>query len=207
MRKFFQRTLALLSLTGLLGLSAQAAGGTGYQDITGSEWYASAVQEMTERGLMQGTSPELFSPHNAVDRATAITVLWRLEGSPDSKAAGFSDSAGTWYATAAAWAQAQGIATGYENGTFGGGDTVTREQLATFFYRYALYKGDTLAAGVLTPFSDADTVSDWALTPVRHAVGLGILRGDGDGLLSPKGVATRAALASMLQRLLTPAAG
>lgn len=84
---------------------------------------------------------------------------------------------------------------------------MTREQLACFLYRYAAYKGEPLAAGALGLFKDAETVSDWAQDAVRHAVGLGILQGNDLGALEPQGVANRAALAVMLQRMQTPAVG
>ena len=40
-----------------------------------------------------------------------------------------------------------------------------------------------------------------------HAVGAGLLQGDDAGRLDPRGTASRAALAVVLQRMLTPAAG
>lgn len=46
----------------------------------------------------------------------------------------------------------------------------------------------------------------WAVESMRHAVGMGWLDGDG-GRLLPGGVATRAQLAVILQRLTTQAMG
>ena len=42
---------------------------------------------------------------------------------------------------------------------------------------------------------------------MRHAVGLGVLQGSDLGALEPQGIANRAALAVMLQRMRTPAVG
>lgn len=112
-----------------------------------------------------------------------------------------------WYAVQAAWAKGTGVAAGYADGSFGGRDLVTREQLACFLYRYAAYKGEPLAAGALGLFKDAEAVSPWAEEAVRHAVGLGVLQGSDLGTLEPQGIANRAALAVMLQRMRTPAVG
>lgn len=202
-----RRWIALLCALCLLPIPVQAAG-TGYPDIAGDEWFVSAVEAMTEEGIMTGLEGGIFGPYEPVTRATVITVLWRLEGSPQmSVAEPFADAEEDWYAAPAAWAKGVGVATGYDDGSFGGRDLVTREQLACFLYRYAQYKEGPLAAGALGLFKDSDAISDWAEDAVRHAVGLGILQGSDLGLLDPGGIANRAALAIMLQRMRTPAVG
>ena len=60
-----------------------------------------------------------------------VTVLYRLENEPSAAAASFTDVvSGQYYTDAVAWANANGIVTGYGNGKFGPNDIVTREQLA-----------------------------------------------------------------------------
>lgn len=185
-----------------------------YPDVTGTEWYADAVCAVTEKGLMSGVEHGLFAPHREVNRATIVIVLWRMEGQPQSTAVEPFPDTESWYAEAADWAKSVGIATGYGGSTpgyhagdFGGRDPLTREQLAVFLYRYAQYKGEPIAKGMLGLFSDSFNVSKWATDAVRHAVGMGILQGGDGNRLDPKGVASRAQLAVMLERMLTPAAG
>lgn len=202
-----KRCLALLCALSLTVLPARAAGKS-YPDVAGDEWFAGAVGAMTEKGVMTGVEGGLFAPYEPVTRATVITVLWRLEGSPKvSVEVPFTDAETDWYAMPAAWAKGTGVASGYVDGTFGGRDPVTREQLACFLYRYAQYKREPLAEGALGLFSDTSAISSWAEDAVRHAVGAGILEGSDKGTLEPQGIANRAALATMLQRMLTPAAG
>lgn len=200
------RCAALLCALSIFALPARAAGQR-YTDVAGDEWFAPAAEELAQQGIMTGVDESSFAPYVSVTRATAVTVLWRLSGEPESGAAAFTDTAGTWYETAAAWARGAGIATGYADGSFGGDDKVTREQLAAFFYRYAALRGEQLAEGNLALFRDGSSVSDWAVDAMRHAVGAGILQGSDTGYLSPQGTANRAALATMLQRMLIPAAG
>lgn len=202
-----KRWIALLCTLSLLPLNVWAAQSS-YPDIAGDEWFVEAVETMTEEGIMTGLEGGVFGPYEPVTRATVLTVLWRLEGSPDASVEEpFPDAEEDWYAAPAAWAKGTGVATGYSDGTFGGRDPVTREQLACFLYRYAQYKGEPLASGALGLFKDADTVSKWAEEAVRHAVGMGVLQGNDQGILDPLGVANRAALAIMLQRMQTPAVG
>ena len=197
----------LLSLSLMIGgaLPASAA----FSDVQTDDWYAGAVTAVSEAGYMNGTGPDTFSPKEQVTRGMVVTVLWRLSGSPAPAApSGFTDVEDWYYyADAVAWAQEAGVAAGRGDNTFDGGNIVTREQLALFLYRYSQYTGSELANGVLDPYADVDSVHDWALEGMSHAVGAGLITGTDEGNLDPAGPATRAQLAVILQRLMTPAVG
>ena len=110
---------------------------------------------------------------------------------------------GQWSTGAAIWTNTNSIVEGCSNGLFGPDDPLTREQMAAILHRYAARKGyDVSAAGDLGQFSDAGSVSDWAADTVSWAVGCGLLSGKGDGVLDPRGNATRAEAASVLQRFM-----
>ena len=158
---------------------------------------------------MNGTTTTTFSPDGQVTRGMVAAVLWRIAGSPAPKGgSSFADvEAWYFYADAVAWAEENGIAAGRSDGSFGGGDIVTREQLAVFLYRYSQYAGEELANGVLDIYSDVDSVHAWAREGMAHAVGAGLITGRDNGELDPSGPATRAQLAVILQRLMTPAVG
>lgn len=203
-----RRLAALLCALALLAGGARAEEARIiYDDIAGGEWFAEAVDELTRKGIMTGVGGNLFGPCLPATRATVILVLWRLEGCPEATVAEPFPDTEPWFETAAAWAKGTGVAAGYPGGSFGGQGEVTREQMACFLYRYAQYKGEPLAQGALGLFSDAGSISEWARTAVAHAAGVGILQGGDGGRLDPQGVANRAALAVMIQRMLTPAAG
>lgn len=180
-----------------------------YSDVKDTAWYADAVQTVTDKGLMNGTNSTSFAPNAYVTRATVITVLWRMEGCPEpTSQTGFPDvAAGSWCDKAARWARETQIADGYSDGRLGANDPVTREQLALFLSRYTYYKGHPLAEGVLSLYPDGDKVSKWAVDGMKHAVGAGLITGTSAGTLSPLGYTTRAELAVILVRMLTPAAG
>ncbi len=199
--------LCALALTLSLLPAARAAGP--FTDVKEGAWYDEAIQEAAQRELMTGVTSTTFQPHSYVTRSTVLTVLWRLEGCPEPQSdEGFPDvEPGAWYEKAARWAREEKIAAGYSTGALGPNDRVTREQLALFLRRYAVWKGQPLAEGFLTSFPDADQVSKWAVAGMKHAVGAGLITGTSAGTLSPQGYATRAELAVILQRLLTPAAG
>lgn len=207
---FMRKRLAALLCMCLLcaAASAPARAAEGYSDVADTAWYAGAVAEVTQQGYMSGTGGGFFSPGAAVTRATAVTVLWRLAGSPAPQGGStFPDvAAGSWYEDAAAWAQGAAIARGDAQGRFHPDAPVTRQELAVFLARYDLNRGVELAEGQLNLFADADRISAWAADGMKHAAGMGLLQGSG-GRIDPGGSATRAQLAVILQRLTTPAAG
>lgn len=206
MKKRWTALACTLCLCASLALPAAAAGG--YTDVPGGAWYESAVNEVTEKGYMTGVSESQFAPTANVTRATVVTVLWRMEGSPAPTATvSFGDvSPGAWYAQPVAWAKENGIANGDSRGDFKPDQSVTRQELAAFLTRFDQYRGVPLAEGSLNLYSDANMTGVWAVESMRHAVGMGWLEGDG-GRLLPGGVATRAQLAVILQRLTTQAMG
>ncbi len=154
-----------------------------FNDVAAGSWYADAVKNVVNKGLMAGTGKDTFAPDNQVTRAMMWTVLARLDGKDVS-------GASTWYAKAMTWATEKGVS----DGTFPG-NSITREQLATMLWRAA---GSPEAKGALTNFNDAASVSSWAAQAMTWAVEQGLISGMGDGALNPQGNATRAQLAVIL---------
>lgn len=175
----------------------------GFYDVQESDWFASDVQYAVDKKLMKGTSEQYFTPNGNTTRGQAVTILYRLAGSPSvTGSSGFSDvSSGAWYADAVQWASKNGISSGYGNGRFAPNDTLNREQLATMLFRYAQYKDlDTTSSGGLSKFTDSGKVSGYALDAMSWAVSNGLISGTNDGKLNPGSTATRAQLAAILHR-------
>ena len=73
--------------------------------------------------------------------------------------------------------------------------------MAAILCRYAAFTGiDVSAEGDLTVFTDADSVSGWAVDNVSWAVAESLLSGRDDGTMDPAGTATRAEIATILMR-------
>ena len=100
-----------------------------------------------------------------------------------------------------AWAYAEGIAKGVSSKLFAPDADVTREQMVTFFARYAAVIGeDTTANGDLSAFADSGDVSAFARNAMIWAVENGLIQGVDANTLSPRGCATRVQAAAMLVR-------
>ena len=157
---------------------------TGFNDVASSAWYADAVQYVTDKGLMNGTDDNQFSPNDTTTRGMLMTVLARYAGEDTTGGA-------TWYEKGMNWAKAKGVS----DGTNPNAD-ITREQLVTMMYRYA---GSPKADGKLDSFSDAASVSTYAADAMQWAVANGIVNGS-NGKLNPQDNATRAEVAAILMR-------
>lgn len=175
---------------------------TKFNDVSANDWFASAVDYVTGKGMMNGTADNTFSPKANTTRGMVVTVLYRLENQPSTSAASFTDVAsGAYYANAVAWANANGIVSGYGSGKFGPNDKVTREQLAAILYRYAQYKKyDVSGANSLDGYTDAQSVSSYAVPALQWANAAGVVTGKSGSKLDPKGNAARAEVAAMLMR-------
>lgn len=178
-----------------------------FVDIADDYWAKGAVDFVSSREIFKGVYETVFAPADLVNRGMMATVLYRLA---DAKAEGdnafFDVPAGTWYTDAVIWANRSGVVTGYADGTFGPADAVTREQMATMLFRYAkAMKMDISAKGDMSKFGDANDVSSWASEAMTWAVGVGLINGVADPAtgvtLSPAKTATRAEVATIMQRM------
>lgn len=178
-----------------------------FADVEDDAWYHDAVDWAVDRGVLRGVGATgLMEPGSSTTRAQAVAMIARIAGEDPAavRIAGFSDvPAGMWCESVVSWGVANGIVEGYgDTGVFAPDDSVTREQMAVFLYRFAQARGaDASARTDLADFSDAAEVSDWSADAVSWAVESGILRGVGDsGLLAPGDAVTRAQAATMLER-------
>ena len=164
--------------------------GSSFTDVPAGSWYADAVNYVSEKGLMNGTSKNGFSPNATTTRGMIVTILARVEG--------VNTNGTPWYAAGQKWAMDNGIS----DGTNMVGE-VTREQLAAILYRYAKLKGyDTSKSNKLDSFKDADKVSSWAVEAMQWANAEGLINGKSNSMLDPQGKATRAETAAILMRFM-----
>lgn len=172
-----------------------------FADVVPGTWYYAGVQYAYEHGLMSGTGEGQFSPDLTTSRGMIVTILYRLAGSPAvSGSAAFSDvSQGDWYAAGVAWASANGVVSGYPDGTFCPNAPITREQMAAILFQYARLQGKLdVKRADLSDYADADAVSGWAQDAMSWAVAQGLISGLSADTLVPGGSTTRAQAAVIL---------
>lgn len=202
-KRLLSLALALCLVCSLLPGTALAAGENPFTDVPASHWAHDDITYVYENDLMNGTDGSLFSPESTTTRAQVVTVLYRLAGQPAADWANpFWDvPASAWFHDAVTWAWENDITGGVSSTHFGAGNAVTREQLATFLYRYAQDQGyDTSARADLSGYSDAGLVSSYATEALSWANATGLITGTTGTTLSPQGSATRAQVATILSR-------
>ena len=155
---------------------------------------------------MSGVETDEFGVETQMTRDMLVTVLYRMAGGPVVEGEiSFTDvKEDAYYADAVVWAVQTDITTGYEDNTFRPGTIITREQLATFLYRFAQTQSIDTTAGENTnilSYTDALDIPEYAMEPMQWAVGAQLLQGS-DGYLNPNEGATRAEVAAVLARFL-----
>lgn len=176
-------------------------------DVPEGAWFHTFVDYVLEHGLMSGTSATTFSPDNTVTRAMVVQTLYAMDGKPATGAsAPFTDvSSGQYYAAAVAWAHSHGVVSGYDDGTFRPNTPITRQQLVTILYAYAVYRNaDTSPRASMDGFADAGQVENYAAVPTQWALASGLIQGrstDTGTRICPNDTAMRSELAVMLKNL------
>ncbi len=174
-----------------------------FNDLAGYDWAKDAIYKLKDLGIISGTSANTYSPAKNIERGDFILILTRMLKLENAFEENFADvPAGSYYYDAIGKAKAIGIATG-DGINFKPESSITRQDLITLSYRAFLNAGYILEESettVLEQFSDMAAISEYALIPLASMVKAGIIKGSGSGV-NPKGLATRAEVAVMCQRL------
>ncbi|MDY3303717.1 MAG: S-layer homology domain-containing protein, partial [Clostridia bacterium] len=160
-----------------------------------------------ENGLLKGISETEFGPQIEMNRAMLVTVLYRAEGEPAvNNSIPFADvDVNSYYSSAVIWAEANGIVNGVTENEFSPDENITREQIAAIMFRYAKYKGYDVGLGENTnilSYTDAESISEYAISAMQYAVGSGLMKGKTESTINPLDNATRAEIAAILQRFI-----
>ncbi len=178
-----------------------------FKDIKVNNWSIDGINYVVSYGYMNGTTEDTFNQTGTMTRAMIVSVLYRIAGQPEHGATNpFADvsESGKWYYDAVIWAYENEIVTGTSATAFSPNGDVTREQIATFLYRYAQYMGyDTSATTDISAFPDEGNIGKWAKEALTWANAEGLITGAKSGdavILDPQGNATREQVATILMR-------
>lgn len=188
---------------------AVAANVPGFTD-TANHWAKDAIDFVVANGLFTGADATHFAPEGAMTRGMFVTVLGRMAratGDGAAAAASFPDvPANAYYAPYIAWASQNGMVTGEAAGRFAPDAPITREQMAAILARYIDSAALDLPQNDVGVFSDDRAISPYARDAVYGMRAAGVLSGKPDGRFDPQGVAVRAEVAALMQKLAQTAA-
>ena len=170
-----------------------------FTDVKKTDWCYNDVKYVWQYDIMLGTSDTRFSPSSKMTRAMFVTVLYRLEGSPDitgMQVPAFTDI-DIWAHDAIVWAYNVGVTNGKTATSFDPNASITRAEIVAMLYRYA---GSPDVSGSLNGFTDASSIGAFARNAVIWATTLGVVNGYKDGSFGPNRTAQRSEMAAMLHR-------
>ena len=173
-----------------------------FTDVKENDWFYDSVKYAYENDLMNGISNTEFAPDSEVTRAMFVTVIYRMENEPQTGKCAFTDvESGSYYESAVAWANENGIVSGISEDCFAPNEPITREQMAAIIYRYAAFKGYDITTSSNTSYTDNDNISYYAKDAVIWAAEKSVMTGNTDGSFAPKANTTRAQVASVFMRM------
>lgn len=175
-----------------------------FNDIDGVQWASEAILALADKGIISGKAEKIFAPDDPVTREEFAKMLIGAMGLSDEEYGDniFSDvPADAWYAPFVNIANEYGIVTGRDDGTFGVGDNITRQDMAVMLYRALQSRGADVDVTDIT-FDDGGDISDYAKDAVSALCNLGAINGVGDNKFEPMGTATRAQAAKVIYSVL-----
>ena len=194
-------TLGTISANDGTNFTVEKASGVKVVGSDNSETtYTQVDQGGSSGGSSSGGSSSGGSSSGGSTTTTRTITIQSSFGGKVTASASFTDVAkGRWYADGVAWASANGVVSGYPDGSFRPNDTITRGQMAAILYQYARIQGklDDSRAD-LSIFSDLDSLSAYAKEPMSWAVAQGLFSGVSADTLAPGGSTTRAQAAVIL---------
>lgn len=109
------------------------SGEDGFMDTESGKWYSDAVLWASQQGLITGYGNGIFGLSDPVSREQLVAILWRQEGSPESRGeADFADNAliEGWAVQAVVWARENHIIAGKEGNRFDPQGGASRAEVA-----------------------------------------------------------------------------
>jgi hypothetical protein len=175
-----------------------------FVDVQKSDWFYDALLYIAEKGIAKGVSQQEYAPNKTVSRAEFITMLCRAFGIEERSGENYSDAGNSWYTGFLAAAKQLGLAQGVGDNRFEPDRAITREEMVVIIYNYFKNTGQIAGSSdsESVNYADRSQVSNWALEAVAYASAHAWIKGKGNNIFDPQGIATRAELAQILYNIL-----
>ena len=200
MKKLISAILAVVMLLSAITTVSAASFG----DVKKSDWFYDSVNYVSDKGIMQGTGKNVFSPNTTLSRAMAVTLLYRIAGTPSVSGVKlpFGDvKSGQWYTDAVKWAYDNGVVKGKSSTVFGTNDNITRAEFVTIIYRYMVSENLTVPVTNRGNYpSDVLEIPSYAFAAVTVFFMGEVVLGRENRKFDPYANISRAEAAAMIER-------
>lgn len=173
----------------------------GFSDLAGSHWAYGYIQSLVAKNVLAGMGDNSFQPESNVTREQfAKMIVSALEIYDETATCNFPDlPTSHWAYRYVASAVKAGIINGYDDGTFGVGRNITRQEVAVMVSRSGMSFAPVVS---LVSFTDASAIDTWARDAVVKMQLSNIIAGFDDGSFRPHNNATRAQAAKIIYSIL-----
>ena len=177
---------------------------TKFDDLFGVPWAAESIEKLAEMGILSGTGARTFTPERSITREEFAVMIARACGLKETAGEnGFRDAAeGMWYYGMLTAAKKAGLVLGNDDGTFGIGSQITRQEMCAIAYRAGIIMGADFGQVPEPDFADKEKISEYARIAVAALQNSRIVSGMGDNEFQPEGICTRAQAAKIIDGLL-----
>lgn len=175
-----------------------------FVDLEDFKWAKQAIIYLAEKRIVTGKTNEEFYPADYVTREEFAAMLVRaFADSAETVNISFTDTvSGAWYEDSLKKAVNAGIVEGYDDGRFGIGDYITRQDMTVMLKRAAEYAGMSFEVVDNIIFADADEISEYAKPAVSAMKNVGVINGVTPDTFEPRSNANRAQAAKVIFELL-----
>ena len=172
-----------------------------FTDLASVQWAKESIDALLEKGVISESADKKFNPDRNVTREEFVKMIVVALGVYDKNAvSALVDVDGNeWYAPYIASAEKAGLITGDENGRFGVGEEISRQDMAVIVHRAMKEAAKT---GDLGGFDDDGDIADYAKAAVYSLAKMGIVNGVGGNMFAPFDTATRAMAAKVIYGML-----
>lgn len=175
-----------------------------FDDIDDVEWAKEAIVYLAERKIVNGVGDGKFAPNDTVTRAEMAKMISGVflteEPSGENPFSDVSDA--DWSCEFIKKAYAAGLITGYDGGTFGPNDEITRQDAAVMLYRAAKKFNIEFYAEITKYFADEDEFANYAKEAISNMYNMGFINGVGDNRFAPNEKTTRAQTAKIIYTMI-----
>lgn len=165
-------------------------------------WAKDYIVKISEKSILKGYEDKTFRPDNNITRAEFTALVCRafnIETKTYNRE--FSDiSANDWYADNVSSALSQGLVS--EDTAFRPQDYITREEICKILAcAIKLTNNEEVPEAFELPYTDKDSISDWAKEYVKFLSFKNYITGRIDGSFDGTATATRAEAATIFSRI------
>lgn len=177
---------------------------TQFSDMDNYSWAKAYVNNLLDRNIISMPDDKRFRPGDNITREEYVKMIVAAFDIPIGEhECKYIDAVnGAWYQPYLAAATEAGIIEGNDDGSFGVGNPITRQDMAVIAYRAVSLTDKSLTIkNEAIVFDDNDSISDYAITAVSEMSAAGIIVGMGNSKFEPLVNAQRAQAAKVISDL------